>query len=134
MRAREYLSRVRLIDRQIENRVEERARLEDTLTRGTKNLTGMPRGGNTDWTEAAARVADLDALIARDISRLCQVKAEVWAMIDRVEPAEERTLLELRFRCGYSWRVVAREMNYTERQIYRLYKSALRAVDKLLSQ
>lgn len=132
MRARDFLARGRHVDREIEAIEAERRRLYEQLTRGVGNMSGMPRGGTRDWADAAARLADLDAELARMVGRLVMVKRELWNVIDLVEDPELRVLLELRYAEKLTWRQVARRMNYDERSVYRLYKKALKVVDEIL--
>lgn len=129
MTAKEFLSQARDIDNRIDRKIEERERLLAKLTAGRMTqLTGMPRGGNSDWTDALARYIQLDDEIKAEIMALCKTKREVNEAIDNVEDARHRQLLELRYRNYLNWEQIADTMGYDVRHIYRLHGEALLSI------
>lgn len=126
MTAKEWLSRAWDIDARIERRIEEAARLRAKLTGRTAHLTGMPRGGGTDWTEAALKLVQCEEQINADIVRLCAVKREVWDAIEAVEDLKCRALLEMRYRNYMTWGQIREAMGYEDvRTVYYLHGRAL---------
>ena len=126
MTAKEFLMQAWKIDERIDERIEERERLLAKLTAGRgANLSGMPRGGRFDWTDAVAHVIEADRAIAAEITRLCTVKREVNAAIEAVADARHRRLLELRYRNYLRWEQIAEAMGYDVRWVYRLHGEAL---------
>lgn len=129
MTAKEYLSQGWLLDQRIDARIAERERLMAKVTAArSPSLTGMPRGGKHDWTDAVDRAADLSAEIDADIKELCRLKREIGETIERVDDYKCRTLLELRYRNYYTWERIAEELHYEVRQVYRLHGEALQKV------
>lgn len=129
MTAKEYLSQGWLLDQRIDARIAERERLMAKVTAArSPSLSGMPRGGKHDWTDAVDRAADLSAEIDADIKELCRLKREIGETIDRVDDYKCRTLLELRYRNYYTWERIAEELHYEVRQVYRLHGEALQKV------
>lgn len=129
MTAKEFLSQAWQIDRRIERRIEERERLYTRLTSArAANLSGMPRGGRSDWTDAVAALIRMDAQINDEIMELCRLKRSIADAIAAVEDLRFRRLLELRYRNYMGWDAIAREMGYDVRHIYRLHGLALQAV------
>ena len=129
MTAKQYLSQALRIDQRIESRIAERDRLASKATslRATQ-LTGMPRGGGRDWTDAINEVIDLTSKIEDEIMELCRLKREIMATIDRVEDSRYRMLLEFRYRSGYTWEQIAEAMGYDVRWVYHLHGEALQTV------
>ena len=126
MTPKEFLSQAWQIDKRIERRCEERERLMAKLTAGrAANLSGMPRGGNYDWTDAVAKLVEMDNAIGAEIMELCRIKREVNAAIDAVEDVKLRRVLELRYRNYLSWDRIAEDMGYERRHITRLHGMAL---------
>ena len=126
MTAKEFLSLAWKIDDRIDERIEERERLLAKLTAGRgSNLSGMPRGGRYDWTDAVARVIEADRAIAAEITRLCTVKRMVNEAIEAVADARRRRVLELRYRNYMRWEQIADVMGYDVRWVYRLHGEAL---------
>jgi len=129
MTAKEFLSRAWQIEKRIDARIDERERLESLLTSPrTAKLTGMPRGGGGDWTNAVIAVSDLNAVIVGEIETLCRIKCEVIEAIDAVEDARYKQLLELRYRNYMQWESIAAEMGYTLRNVHELHGKALQRV------
>lgn len=126
MTAKEFLMQAWKIDDRIDERIEERERLLAKLTagRGT-NLSGMPRGGRYDWTDAVSRVIEADRAIAAEITKLCEVKRLVNDAIEAVEDSRRRRVLELRYRNYMRWEQIADVMGYDVRHVTRLHGEAL---------
>lgn len=126
MSPKEFLAQAWQIDERIERKIEERDRIESKLTTGRiSNITGMPRGGGYDWTDAVAKIIRLTEQINAEIARLCAVKRQVIDAIDAVEDMRYRRLLELRYRNYLTWEQIADDMHYDVRNVYKLHGKAL---------
>ena len=129
MTAKEFLSLAWQIDSRIERRIEERERLEAKLAAGrVSNLSGMPRGGKFDWTDAVSSVIRITDTINSDIRKLCAIKRLVNDAIDAVADMRYRRVLELRYRNYMRWDQIAADMGYDVRNIYYLHGEALLCV------
>lgn len=123
---KDFLMKAWHIDSRIDRKIYERDRLQEKLTAGRlSNLSGMPRGGEYDWTNAAASIADMDKTICAEITELCRVKRLVTEAIENIADMRYRTVLELRYRSYMSWDAIAKELNYDLRHVYRLHGEAL---------
>lgn len=126
MTAKDFLLRAWHIDERIDRKIEERERLTAKLTAGRMaTLSGMPRGGRFDWTDAVSKVIAIDDSIKAEIMELCRVKREVNDAIEAVEEIRLRRVLELRYRNYMRWESIADEMGYDVRQVYRIHGEAL---------
>ena len=126
MTAKEFLMQAWKIDDRIDERIEERERLLAKLTAGRgSNLSGMPRGGRYDWTDAVSRVIEADRAIAAEITKLCEVKRLVNDAIEAVADSRRRRVLELRYRNYLRWEQIADVMGYDARHVTRLHGEAL---------
>lgn len=133
MTAKAYLSQPYWIDRKIDRLQEEIDRLRAKLLRATAQLTGMPHGSaTTDWTEADVAILGMEAELNAQIAELCRIKREVFEVIDRVESAQLREILEMRYRNYYSLRRIAKEAHYSEDYVRHLHTDALDAVRTIL--
>lgn len=138
MTAKEFLSQARHLDARINAKLEQVARLRAMLTRGVQTLSLTPKGGPADWSETVGRILELEAEINGDIDALVALKRRIARAIE-ANPGQRaaagrvtagrvtasRALLEMRYLSGWSWRRIAREMNYSERQVWRLHAQAL---------
>ena len=129
MTAREFLSQAYWLDKRIDRKAEEIARMRAKLEKSNSKLSDMPRGGSGgDWTDADIRVMYEERRIHDEIIELCRIKREIAEAIEAVEDARYRTLLELRYRNYLSFEKIAVEMNYSWRHTLRIHDEALRAV------
>lgn len=129
MTPKEFLSQAWQIDARIERKIEERERLESRLLTGRiTNLTGMPRGGQYDWTDSAVNLIQLSEKIDAEIADLCRIKRQVNDAIDAVADLRLRRVLELRYRNYQSWDAIAKELGYVHRHVIRLHGEALKCV------
>lgn len=128
MTAKEYLSQAYRLDQRIERKLEDRDRMRAKLVKATAQLTGMPRGSGTDWTDAAVRVMEYEQQIAAEIEELCRVKTEIRAVIDAVEDKRYKDILEARYINFKSWEQIAVDMHYSYVHVIRLHGEALRAI------
>ena len=123
-----YLKRYINLDREIERKLEEVARLRSKLTRVTEVFTAEPRGGGSIYgktEEILAKIVDLEKEIDADIDRLISIRDNIKAIIEAVEDDRERLLLQYRYLDGRTFEEIAVQMNYSWRQIHRLHSQAL---------
>jgi DNA-directed RNA polymerase specialized sigma subunit len=123
-----YLKRYINLDREIERKLEEVARLRSKLARVTEVFTEEPKGGGSIYGktgEILAKIVDLEKEIDADVDRLIFIRDNIKAIIEAVEDDRERLLLQYRYLDGRTFEWIAAEMNYSWRQIHRLHSKAL---------
>ena len=123
-----YLKRYINLDREIERKLEEVARLRSKLTRVTEVFTAEPRGGGSIYgktEEILAKIVDLENEIDADIDRLVAIRDGIKTIIEAVEDDREKLLLQYRYLDGRTFEEIAVQMHYSWRQIHRLHSRAL---------
>jgi DNA-directed RNA polymerase specialized sigma subunit len=123
-----YLKRYVILDREIDRKLEEVARLRSKLTRIMPIYSTEPKGGGSirGKTEGIiAKIVDLEKEIDADVDRLISIRDNIKAIIEAVEDDRERLLLQYRYLDGKTFEKIAVEMNYSWRQIHRLHSRAL---------
>lgn len=129
MTAKRFLEQAYWLDKRIEKRAEEIARLRAKLEKTNSKLSDMPRGGSGgDWTDGAVKVLEWEAEVKQEIARLCEIKRQIGEAIDAVEDARYRTLLEMRYRNYYTFEKIAVEMNYSYDWVKHIHAEALEVV------
>ena len=124
-----YLRGARTINRQLGELDERIERLRAKVEAGRmSSITGMPRGGDSDWTKTVDRLIELERYYNARERELVDRKMAIHAVIDQVDDARMRELLELRYIDGMTWEAVAERMGYSTRQVTRLHGYALRMV------
>ena len=100
MTAKEYLSQVRFIDRLVDSRLEQLARLKETATKATMTISDMPRSDSPDlqsMESTIVKMIDMEREINADIDRLVDLKREAQGVIDQLPDMDQRLILELRY-------------------------------------
>ena len=126
MTAKEFLRRARGMDRRIDEATERVMRLRARLETGRMaQISDMPRGGGSDWTDTANALIDLEHTMNARIREMCKVKRLAMEAIEAVEEMRYREVLELYYLDGYTWEKVAEQMGYDVRHVTRLHGKAL---------
>ena len=133
MNAKEYMRQAWNIDQRIKDKLDQVARLKEMATNVTSVISDMPRSATPNpqkMENAVLRLAEMESEIDADIGRLVNLKIEITQTIWRVEDANCRTLLEMRYISFKSWEEIAAAMGITVRWLHRLHAKALRRVDE----
>jgi HAMP domain-containing protein len=129
MTAKEFLRRARAVDRRVEEAQERVERLRAKLESGRmSSLTGMPRGGSSDWTQTADRLIELEQAVNARTRELVRWKLAAIDAIRQVEEPRLTEVLELYYIDGFTWEQVAQRMALDLRWVYRLHGKALTMV------
>jgi len=129
MTAKQFLQEVRRMDRRIDARQERLDRIRERLEAGRRSsVTGMPRGGRSDWADTADRLIDLERRVNGAIREMCRMKRLAAEAIGRIEDSRLRDVLEYYYIDGMTWEQVAEAMGYSDpRFVFRLHGRALLA-------
>ena len=129
MTAKEFLRRAREVDRRVDEATERVERIRTKLESGRmSSITGMPRGGGSDWTETADKLIELERVVNERTRELVRWKLAAIDAIRAVEEPRLAEVLELYYIDGFNWSQVAEKMHYSEVQIWRLHGQALTMV------
>lgn len=129
MTAKEFLRRARAVDRRVDEAQERVERLRARLEDGRMSaVTGMPRGGSSDWTQTADRLIELEQAVNERTRELVRWKLAAIDAIRAVEEPRLAEVLELYYIDGFTWEQVAQRMGLDLRWVYRLHGRALTMV------
>lgn len=138
MTSKEYLRQVRKIDTIVRNKKETLESLEAKIGIQGVNFESdgsFPATRNVNRTsEMIMRIIELKDEINRDIANLLGIKREVMRVIDSLNNPDEINLLYLRYIQYMKWEDIAVEMNYSYPHIHRIHASALKNLEKKISQ
>ena len=133
MMVKEYLEQIRELDQSIADRKGMLTELRAAATRTMPAIGGSRTGGEPDGDrtgDLAVRIADLQEEISRDTDRLAELRQEAKKMIDRTGSRNEKNVLEMRYIWLLDWKQVANALHYTERNVYYLHRSGLKALEE----
>lgn len=130
--AREYLNSVlecRLEARRIRRKLDA---LESRATSITSQLSGMPRGGNSDRNAVLAALADATDEYYKRLAAAERRELEVAEFIDSIDNRNYRIILRLRYLDRKPWSKVLTTLNASgyamnERWMFKLHGKALDA-------
>lgn len=97
MTAKEYLGRLKQIDRRVEMLTERAERARARLVRVTSLYGSTPGGGHGDWTDALAGLIDEEDSLAEQLRLLADERARILRAIEAVPDEQMRTLLQYRY-------------------------------------
>ena len=130
MTTKEYLNKLRTLDKQIDSKLEQIDRLRSLAERVTTTLSFTPKGaGGANRTDyCIERIWQLEKEVTEDIDRLVDMKSGIRGAIERVENDKYRLLLEYRYLCGNTWEQIAEKMRIDLRWVYRMHGRALQEI------
>ena len=136
MTAKEYMEQARYLDMQINSKIEQVRSLNELATRVTTVYSDMPHSPNRNTSrmeETIAKIIDLESEIDRDIDALVDLKREMMRVVNSIESAEYRTILEMRYLQFKKWEQIALQMSTDLRWVYRMHGRALNEVQKIIN-
>lgn len=131
--ARAYLERIENASRRLEDMSYRAQRFREQAMRATGSMEAT-RVSGTDGGSKVSRNMNSCIDLARDIDRRAAALRKQYdaacQMIDNVQSANAREVLELRYLRGMRWEDIGKRMHYDERQVYRLNRRALEDVQR----
>ena len=126
--AREFLDRVRELQRTIDSKGQRIETLRDMATSTTGRMSDMPRSDSPDLQRmetALCKAADLEIEIAEDLAALEKAKEEITAAICELGDYREQQVLFARYVECQSWAAIACECGYHYRTIMKQHRAGL---------
>lgn len=131
MTAKQYLNRVRGIDKEIERlkRIVERTR--ESLERVTQNYDSDGAQSTKD-PHKYDRLVELESLVDQKIDEQVSIKAEALCTIMKLEDRRHRDILMDYYVLMMTFEETAVDLHYSWRQTHRIFGNALKEVQKIL--
>ena len=129
----EILRRVRWLDAEIDGKLEQIERWRALAERSTTSYassSGSVSPASDSRMNIADKIVDAEQEINIEIDQLVELKNKARAIIAGVPDARMRLILEMRYVNGARWGEIADASHYTERNVYRLHKAALKVVSE----
>lgn len=116
--------------KELEDRIRETR--ESVMFPAGKIITDMPmapHNNNTDkMAEIIAKIDELERKYINQYKECLYRTVAVEEAIQELKDVSERRLMRFRYIQGMSWKVIAAEMDISERQVHRIYGNALHKV------
>jgi hypothetical protein len=120
------------LDKQIKAKQGQIKHLRDIQT----NVSYALQQDKVQTSKKTDRLGDITAVLldliddyARDVTKLLRIKYDIKTIIDRIDNADYRTVLEWRYSTYLTWEEIADKMHMNERYIYKLHAKAITAAE-----
>ena len=133
--AKTYLNQARLLDQQINAKLERIVRLRSLAEKITSTISGeaVSHSPNpTSLQDQIIRLVEAEDDLNADIDRLVALKQEIAGVLKLLNDADVQLVLELRYLCFQPWSGIANTLGYHVRTVQRIHNRALMAVDEIL--
>ena len=137
MDAKEYLSHIREIDREIKTKRETLSILEAQTEKCTSVLSDMPFGehDNRGKEKAYVRKMDAEQYIKDRVIYLESLRNNAILMIEQIEDGIIRDLLTKRYIHNKSWVIMAKELRFnTESHCHWVHRKGLKAMNEIMKE
>ena len=132
MTAKQWLSRARNIDREIDNLIREKQRTKDRLTKITQSYASDGAQMTKD-PHKFDRLAELENEIDQQVDALVETKREIMAVIKQLKSRPQRMALHDYYISMMTWEETAVDLHYSFQGVMQLRKRAIAEVEKILN-
>lgn len=133
MTAKQYLNRVRRIDKEIEALLRMVRKTRESLESMTQNYDG-DGAQSTKNPHKFDRLVELESMVDKKIDEQIDLKAEILNTIMQLDDRRQRLVLMEYYVEMKTWEQVAVDLNYSYMHITRLHGYALKEIGKLINQ
>ena len=129
MTAKEYLNQTYRLNERINSNLRQLEALEERATSITVRLNPKVQGGTLNGTEQLIyNILELKERIKAETSEYIRTLEEIRQTISALKDPDESLLLTLRYIEFMKWEDIAEKMNFSETQIFRIFKRALKKI------
>ena len=129
MTAKEFLQQAYIAHNEVELKLEQIERLRSLSTRTTAKFSHVPVRVSCTGSRIENAVALIDEQadrLADEVVSLLEINKTIADAIAKVKNSAERTVLEYRYLCFFSWPQIATIMKTGLSNIYRIHSAALK--------
>ena len=135
MTAKEYLNQTYRLNERINSNLRQLEALEERATSITVRLNPKVQGGTLNGTEQLIyHILELKERINTETSEYIRTLEEIRQTIARMKDPDESLLLTLRYIEFMRWEVIAEKMHFSQTQVFRIHREALKSVEYILSR
>lgn len=125
MDARSYLNQARVIDAKIQAKRDEITKIESLLLQGVsfEEKVGTSSGNKNE--RIIFHLMELKDELNRQLMELVDKQVEIMETIDKLQSGPEIAILHKRYLQFKTFQVIADEVGYSTRQVYRIHDDAV---------
>lgn len=131
MTAKQYLNRVRRVDKEI-------TALLDLINRTRESLEHITQSYDGDGSQSTKdphkfdRLVTLESLVDQKIDEQLELKAEILETISKLKDRRQRLVLTEYYLNMKTWEKVAVDLNYSYMHVTRIHGYALKEIEKIM--
>lgn len=137
MKAKDELLKILVYDAQINEKIEELARMKSLATKVTSVMSGetVARTRNTDsMGDAVIKIVEMQNEINSLIDLYCKKKQYFSNIIDKLQKPEQIKVLYGYYFHGKSFEDIAHDLGYTRRNVCYIHGAALQEVETIIAK
>jgi DNA-directed RNA polymerase specialized sigma subunit len=136
MRAKQYLKRIRSLDKQILANLEQIAAQRTLATRVVSVLQDAPQSHSGHYGDRlagiVAEIVDLEEQLQKDLEEYISLKSKVITQINSIEDGRLKLILYHRYLNQKTWEDIACDLNCSVQWVHTLHGQALQEFEKIL--
>lgn len=133
MTAKQYLNRVRRIDKEIEALLRMVRKTRESLESMTQNYDG-DGAQSTKNPHKFDRLVELESMVDKKIDEQINLKAEILNTIMQLDDRRQRLVLMEYYVEMKTFEEISVDIHYSWRQTHKIHGYALKAIDNLLKE
>lgn len=135
--AKDFLKQVRLCDIHINNKLEEKARLQALALKITSSWSSDHVSGSGEQDkmgDAVSKIIDLDKEIDKSIDEYIGKKKEVIIVLEKIQNPDQLDILYKRYIQYETFEQISNEMSMSYRNVCNIHGKALQSVNEILKE
>lgn len=135
--AKAYLSKIRLLDANINSKMNDLHALRTMVTNITSTISPVSVSGcgsQDKLGNAVAKIVDLQNEINQKVDKYVDLKRDAIEVLEKVKDPEQLKVLHKRYFEYKSWERIACEMGYSYRNVLYIHGDALKSVNAILKE
>ena len=109
-------------------------RYREMAMQATGRTDAIRVSGTTDRSKVEKYILELWDVhneLQEEIARLMERSRKAERLIEKLADERHRTVLQLRYLCGFTWEEIAEKLHFTLRWIHKLHKEAIEKLEWL---
>lgn len=133
MDTKQYLSQIRRLDRQIQNKLSELYNLKMMASSISVSNEGerVQTSGNKDQLGAVvAKIVDMEKEVDKMVDLFVDTRSKIISQIDSMDDLDSYDILSMRYVAGKTFHEISEKTNWSIRKVFSLHGKALLEFEK----
>lgn len=127
---KQYLMSYRALDKSINQKLDELARLKAKAEKTTTVLSNMPKEGGHTREDTIVKMIMLEEKINKEVDKYVDTRRDIEKLISKIKNPTHQTVLRYRYINGLNCLQIANRLNYSYDRVKHINGEALEALRK----